>query len=75
MVICDASFELQQIEVLSGDEINSEMKFICLSPIVVTTKKYHNGELVKYYYKPEDDPKEISEKMSGKELVYQKIGE
>lgn len=59
----DSSFELQQMEVLTEVEINSEMKFICLSPIVVTTKKYHNGELVKYYYKPEDDPKEISEKI------------
>jgi len=56
-------FELQQIEVLPEVEIKSEMKFICLSPIVVRTKKYYNGELVKYYYKPEDDQKEIVEKI------------
>ena len=56
-------FELQQIEVLPEVEIKSEIKFICLSPIVVTTKKYYNGKLEKYYYKPEDDQKEIVEKI------------
>jgi len=56
-------FELQQIEVLPEIEIKPEMKFVCLSPIVVTTKKYHNGKLEKYYYKPEDDKKEIVEKI------------
>jgi CRISPR-associated endoribonuclease Cas6 len=56
-------FELQQVEVLPEVDINSEMRFICLSPIVVTTKKYYNGKLVKYYYKPEDDQEEIAERI------------
>ncbi len=38
-------------------------KFSCLSPIVVTTKKEYNGKLAKYYYRPSDDIKEISQKI------------
>ncbi len=61
--INDAEFELSQIEVLPEAKLSEKTKFICLSPIVVTTKKEHNGKLGKYYYKPTDDTKEIIEKI------------
>lgn len=58
-----AQFEISQIELLPEVELNGKIKFVCLSPIVVTTKKEHKGKLEKYYYKPTDNPKEISEKI------------
>ncbi|OQA92126.1 MAG: CRISPR associated protein Cas6 [Elusimicrobia bacterium ADurb.Bin231] len=39
------------------------LKFSCLSPLVITTKKEYNGKLAKYYYKPNDNLSEISEKI------------
>lgn len=51
---------------LSKGGINSNrnsFRFSCLSPLVVTTKKEYKGKLVKYYYKPTDNPEEISEKI------------
>ncbi len=44
-------------------EGEDEYKFLCLSPLVVTTKKEYNGKLAKYYYRPSDDQNEISEKI------------
>ena len=55
MRIGDTLLELQQIEILPEVKLGSKARFICLSPIVVTTKKYFNGKLRKYYYKPDDD--------------------
>jgi len=56
------NFPITQTETLSSvvDGLN---KFICLSPIVVTTKKEYKGKLDKYYYKATDNPEEISEKI------------
>jgi len=66
-------FPITQVETLSdylapspltgegGGE--GEYKFLCLSPLVITTKKEHNGKLSKYYYKPTDSQEEISEKI------------
>jgi len=42
---------------------NISLEFICLSPIVITTKKEYKGKLVKYYYKPTDSYDEITEKI------------
>ena len=61
--IGDTLLELQQIEILPEVNLGSKARFICLSPIVVTTKKYFNGRLEKYYYKPDDDQNEIVEKI------------
>ena len=61
--IGNLSLELSTIEVLGDVNFNSNVKFICISPLVVTTKKYHKGRLMKYYYKPDDDQNEISEKI------------
>jgi len=72
-------FELKQLEVLPEPELKSTMEFACLSPIVVTTKKYFNGKLVKYYYKPNDEHEEIVEKIRNnlikkyKNLYYEDI--
>ncbi|MEN3039127.1 MAG: CRISPR-associated endoribonuclease Cas6, partial [Candidatus Kryptonium sp.] len=64
--IGDKSFEIRQIETISDfDKLSSlnKLKFKCLSPIVVTTKKQLGNQLTKYYYKPTDDKLEISEKI------------
>ncbi len=73
------SFQIVQVETLPDIIINKDnkhcrnvisetkniycKKFSCLSPIVVTTKKEYNGKLAKYYYRPSDDIKEISQKI------------
>ncbi len=61
--IGNTEFELSQVELLPEIKLNEKAKFVCLSPIVVTTKKEHNGNLEKYYYKPTDNTEEIIEKI------------
>ncbi len=56
------NFPITQTETLSS-VVGGLNKFICLSPIVVTTKKEYKGKLDKYYYKATDNPEEISEKI------------
>ena len=62
------NFPIAQVETIP-DVIANKMnqsqniKFFCLSPIVITTKKEYKGKLAKYYYKPTDDLEEISEKI------------
>lgn len=62
------SFNILQVETLpdlfsTQNNPIVQKSFTCLSPIVVTTKKEHKGELKKYYYRPTDSHKEISEKI------------
>jgi len=62
------NFPITQTETLSSSIQNDAqqsqiVKFSCLSPIVVTTKKEYKGKLAKYYYKPADNPYEISDKI------------
>ncbi|MCS7231899.1 MAG: CRISPR-associated endoribonuclease Cas6 [Elusimicrobiota bacterium] len=64
--IGDKKFEIKQIETMSDfDKLSSfkKIKFKCLSPIVITTKKQIDNRPAKYYYKPDDDKLEISEKI------------
>jgi CRISPR-associated endoribonuclease Cas6 len=63
------NFPITQTEAITSVNIHNELnKFICLSPIVVTTKREYNGKLCKYYYKPTDNLEEISEKI-GQNLI------
>lgn len=58
------NFQILQVETLKDFELlHSRVKFKCLSPITITTKKEYNGRLIKYYYKPSDNKYEISEKI------------
>lgn len=50
-------------DVIANQVKQSQQKLSCLSPLVVTTKKEHKGKFAKYYYKPTDNPEEISEKI------------
>ncbi len=60
-------FQITKIETLP-DEIpqncsDIKLKFSCLSPIVVSTKKEFQNRLVKTYYKPEDPEEEIVDRI------------
>jgi len=62
------NFPITQTETLpdiiaSGAKQSQTIKLSCLSPIVITTKKEYKGKLAKYYYKPADNPDEISDKI------------
>jgi CRISPR-associated endoribonuclease Cas6 len=47
-------FDITQVESLPEIEVSKQMKFTLLSPLVLSTKKYHNGKLKQYYLRPED---------------------
>ncbi len=53
--------EKNKIEDIFTSDI--ELKLKPLSPFVVTSLKERNGKLLKYYYKPDDDPCEISKRL------------
>jgi CRISPR-associated endoribonuclease Cas6 len=62
------TFDITKIETLKNDikryeNTNDYIYFKCLSPLVITTKKEYQGELKKYYYKPDDDHSEIVDKI------------
>jgi len=66
--IGEHNFPITQTETLpdiiaSGARQSQTIKLSCLSPIVITTKKEYKGKLAKYYYKPADNPDEISDKI------------
>ena len=49
-----ARFHISSIESLPEIQINNRMKFFLLSPLVLSTKKIHNGRLKQYYLRPGD---------------------
>jgi CRISPR-associated endoribonuclease Cas6 len=51
---------VQSVEVLQEPIFTSEMKFIPLSPIVISTKKEFNNKLKPYYFRYNDDINEIN---------------
>jgi CRISPR-associated endoribonuclease Cas6 len=49
-----ARFKISSIESLPEIQITNRMKFSLLSPLVLSTKKNHNGQLKQYYLRPDD---------------------
>lgn len=47
-------FLIEQVEALAPPVFVSPMRFMTLSPIVVSTKREHKGKLQPYYYRPND---------------------
>jgi CRISPR-associated endoribonuclease Cas6 len=61
-------FPIRQVETMPDPfsertELVMTKKCACMSPIVVTGQKEYKGKIEKYYYKPDDDREEISEKI------------
>jgi CRISPR-associated endoribonuclease Cas6 len=53
-------FSIKQVESLPGISFKDEMKFKLLSPVVLSTKKIHNGNVSQYYLRYNDDPEELN---------------
>lgn len=49
-----SKFLIQKVETLKEITFSSKMKYYCISPILLSTLKNHNGELSQYYYRPDD---------------------
>lgn len=69
-------FNIEQLEIIPEPEFTDEMKFICLSPIVLSTRKIFNNDLKQYYLRPEDNEL-INKVLSGNlinkyKLIYNK---
>jgi CRISPR-associated endoribonuclease Cas6 len=47
-------FLIEQVEALAPPVFQSEMRFLTLSPIVLSTKREHKGKLQAYYYRAND---------------------
>lgn len=47
-------FNIDQMEIVPEPEFSEEMKFISMSPIILSTKKIYDGKLKQYYLRPED---------------------
>ncbi|NOZ60495.1 MAG: CRISPR-associated endoribonuclease Cas6 [Calditrichaeota bacterium] len=47
-----AKFAVQQVETVPEPEFSEEMKFKCLSPIVVSTARKKEGQIQEHYYRP-----------------------
>jgi len=52
-------FKIEQIETMPEPVFKNEMKFILLSPLVLSVKKEFNGKINQYYLRP-DDTEEIN---------------
>ncbi len=52
--LATTEFFIRQIETLPEPNFNDEMKFILLSPLVLSTKKEFNGALKQYYLRAND---------------------
>lgn len=52
--VAATKFSIRQIETLPEPNFNDEMKFILLSPLVLSTKKEFNGALKQYYLRAND---------------------
>lgn len=53
-------FSINQVESLPGINFQDEMKFELLSPMILSTKKIHNGKLKQYYLRYYDDIDELN---------------
>ncbi len=53
-------FSIEQIESLPASVFYDKMKFIMLSPIILSTKQQHNGKLQQYYFRYNDPMEEIN---------------
>jgi CRISPR-associated endoribonuclease Cas6 len=49
-----ARFEISSVESLPEIQITDRMKFSLLSPLVLSTKRNHNGQLKQYYLRTDD---------------------
>ena len=49
-----AELNVEQVEALPPPSFEQSCRFKCLSPIVVSTMREHNGKLQPYYYRPYD---------------------
>ena len=54
------TFLINQVESLPEITFRDEMKFKLLSPMILSTKRIHNGKLKPYYFRHNDDPYELN---------------
>lgn len=47
-------FLIEQMEIIPDPDFSESMKFILMSPLILSTKVEHNGSLKQYYLRPED---------------------
>ncbi len=70
-------FYIEQAELLPEPNYYGKMRFLLLSPLVLTTLKERNGVMRQYFYRYDDDPDELEEKINNNlknkyKLVYGK---
>jgi CRISPR-associated endoribonuclease Cas6 len=58
--VSKTTFSINQVESLPEINFREEMKFKLLSPMILSTKKIHNGKLKPYYLRYNDDPDELN---------------
>jgi len=73
-------FTIEQIESLPSISFQDKMKFILLSPVVLSTKQNFNGKLHQYYFRYNDSIEEINRVLNGNlknkfELIHNKAYE
>lgn len=54
------SFSIEQMESLPEIQFSNKMKFVALSPLIISTKKEFNGNLKQYYFRYYDSIDEIN---------------
>ena len=57
-------FSIEQAELVPEPNFYGKMRFLLLSPLVLTTLKERNGIMRQYYYRYNDDIKELEEKFN-----------
>lgn len=55
LTIHTEKFEIIKVEPIVTPEFTNEVSFKCLSPIVLSTMREHNGSLKPHYFRPDDD--------------------
>lgn len=70
-------FNIEQIETLPEPQLNTEEKFIMLSPLILSTKVKNNDRLEQYYFRYNDPISEINRVLNNNllnkyELLYNK---
>ncbi len=58
-------FEITQVGSLPEIEYKDEMHFKLLSPLILSTKREHNGKLTPYYFRYNDDINELNRIFNG----------
>jgi len=57
-------FRIDQAEMVPAPNFYGKMRFLLLSPLVLTTSKERNGKMRQYFYRYNDDIKELEEKLN-----------